>query len=194
MKRDELREILESVRGGRMTVSQALRRLPGEPFEDLACARVDHDRAARCGFPEVIFCQGKRPADITVIARAILRRSDRLLATRADRAAYQAVKRAERKARYHEIARCVTVERSPPEPQEGKILVICAGTADIPVAEEARVTAEMFGYRVGTAYDAGVAGIHRLLSDRDRIREADCLVVVAGMEGALASVVGGLAD
>jgi hypothetical protein len=194
MKRDELRKILRMVRGGTMTVAEALRQVPGETFEDLACARVDHDRAERCGFPEVIFCQGKRPADITLIARAILRRSDRLLATRADRAAYLAVKRADRTARYHEVARCVTVERKPPKPQGGKILVICAGTADIPVAEEAKVTAEMFGYRVRTTYDAGVAGIHRLLSDRERIREADCLVVVAGMEGALASVVGGLAD
>jgi NCAIR mutase (PurE)-related protein len=194
MTRDELKKLLQGVRSGKLRVDDALRRIHIDPYEDIACARVDHHRALRCGFPEVIFCQGKRPRDITEISRAILRRAPRLLATRADEPAYRAVKRASSRARYHELARCVTVEKEPVVPQPGKILVICAGTADIPVAEEAKVTASMFGFTVETTYDAGVAGIHRLLRDSEKISEADCIVVVAGMEGALASVVGGLAD
>ena len=142
----------------------------------------------------MIFCQGKRPEDITEIARTILKRSNCLLATRADVVAFEAVARAYPKAEYHELARCVTVQKKKPDPQEGRILVICAGTADIPVAEEARVTAEMFGNETQMVYDAGVAGIHRLLSNTDKIHEVDCIVCVAGMEGALPSVVGGLAD
>ncbi len=189
-----MERLLEGVREGRVTVRAALRKLALQPYEDIACARVDHHRAARCGFPEVIFCQGKRPEDISEIARAILRRSAILLATRADEAAYRAIRKVDRSAVYHRLARCVTVTKKAPEPQAGRILVVCAGTADIPVAEEARVTAEMFGFKVETTYDAGVAGIHRLLDDMPRIQAADCIVVVAGMEGALASVVGGLAE
>lgn len=194
MNRKDLERLLEGVRAGRTSIRAALRKLSAPAYEDIACARVDHGRAARCGFPEVIFCQGKRPEDVTKIARAILRRSDVLLATRADEAAFRAVRKAARSATYHRLARCVTVAKRPPAPQPGRVLVVCAGTADIPVAEEARVTAELFGVRVETTYDAGVAGLHRLLADTPKIQEADCIVVVAGMEGALASVVGGLAD
>jgi NCAIR mutase (PurE)-related protein len=194
MMQEDFRKLLKKVWAQKVSVEDALRQLRFEPFEDISCARVDHHRALRCGFPEVIFCQGKRPADITEIARAILKRSNFLLATRADEAAFEAVAHAYPKAEYHELARCVTVQKKKPELQDGRILVICAGTADIPVAEEARVTAEMFGHEIAILYDAGVAGIHRLLSNTDRIHEADCIVVVAGMEGALPSVVGGLAD
>ena len=194
MMERKVRELLEKVSARKLSVEEALRQMKIEPYEQLSCARVDHHRALRCGFPEVIFCQGKRPDDITEIARAILRKSTCLLATRADEASFRAVKKAHRKAVYHRRARCVTVIKKKPEPQPGQILVICAGTADIPVAEEARVTLEMFGHGCQTIYDAGVSGIHRLLSDSDKISAADCVVVVAGMEGALASVVGGLAD
>jgi hypothetical protein len=194
MTQDEIRRILERVRAGKTSVEDAVHSMRVLPFEDISCARVDHHRAVRCGFPEVIFCQGKEPGDITKIARAILRRSDCLLATRANEAAFRAVRRAFPRAKYHARARCVTAVKKPPERRPGRILVVCAGTADIPVAEEARITAEMFGNEIVTIYDAGVAGIHRLLSDTDKILAADCIVVVAGMEGALASVVGGLAD
>jgi NCAIR mutase (PurE)-related protein len=194
MQQDDLRKLLKKVWAQKVSVEDALKQVRLEPYEELTSARVDHHRAVRCGFPEVIFCQGKRPEDIAEIAKAILRRSDVLLATRAGREAYEAVRSAHAGAEYHERARCVTVAKKPIERQPGNILVICAGTSDIPVAEEARVTAETMGFEVGTVYDAGVAGIHRLLGESGRIQEADCNVVVAGMEGALASVVGGLSD
>jgi NCAIR mutase (PurE)-related protein len=194
MLQDDLRKLLKKVWAQKVSVEEAVKQLKIEPFEDLSFARVDHHRSIRCGFPEVIFCQGKSPGDITEIARAILKRSSLLLATRAGEEAFRAVQEAYPKAEYHERARCVTVMKKRPEPQPGRVLIICAGTSDIPVAEEARVTAEILGHETGTIYDAGVAGIHRLLGDSEKIHEADCIVVVAGMEGALASVVGGLAE
>jgi NCAIR mutase (PurE)-related protein len=194
MTQDELRKLLKKVRARQVSVEEAVKHVKLEPFEQLAAARVDHHRSIRCGFPEVIFCQGKKPEDITEIARAILKRSSLLLATRAGDEAFRAIQRAHPKATYHERARCVTVTRKPPDAQPGTVLIICAGTADIPVAEEARITAEILGHTTGTIYDAGVAGIHRLLVETGKIHEADCIVVAAGMEGALASVVGGLAD
>ena len=194
MNTDRIRDLLEDVARGKASVDAALRELKILPFRHLAAARVDCHRSLRCGFPEVIFCQGKRPADITSIARTILEGSDRLLATRADREAFRAIRKVSRRAVWHERARCVTVQGRPRPPKEGTILVITAGTSDIPVAEEARVTAEIMGHRVETIYDAGVAGLHRLLSETGRIMDANVLVVVAGMEGALASVVGGMAS
>jgi len=194
MMQEDIRKLLKKVRAQKMTVDEAVKQIKLEPYEELSCARVDHHREVRCGFPEVIFCESKRPQDITEIARSILKRSTRLLATRADRQAFRAIQKVHTKAKYHERARCVTVIKKKLKPHRGRILVICAGTADIPVAEEARVTAEILGHRVATIHDAGVAGIHRLLGDADKIQDADCLVVVAGMEGALPSVVGGLAD
>ena len=194
MLQDDLRKLLKKVWAQKISVEEAVKQLKIEPFEELPFARVDHHRAIRCGFPEVIFCQGKRPDDITEIAKAILKRSSFLLATRASPEAFHAVQRAYPKAEYHERARCVTVMKKRPDPQAGKILIICAGTSDIPVAEEARVTAEILGHTIDTIYDAGVAGIHRLLGESGKIQEADCTVVAAGMEGALASVVGGLSD
>ena len=194
MTQEEIRKLLKRVWAQKVSVEDAIREIKIEPYEEISCARIDHHREVRCGFPEVIFCQRKRPEDITEIARAILRHSNCLLATRADEEAFRAVRKAHARAVYHERARCVTVLKKPPEPQPGRILVVCAGTADIPVAEEARITAEMFGYEVDTVHDAGVAGIHRLLGESRKIHDADCIVVVAGMEGALPSVVGGLAD
>jgi NCAIR mutase (PurE)-related protein len=194
MTQDDVRRLLKKLWAQKITVEDAMRHIRLEPYEELSCARVDHHRAVRCGFPEVIFCQGKRPEDIAEIAKAILRRSNCLLATRADRDAFEAIREAHPKAEYHERARCVTVHKKKPEARAGKVLVICAGTADLPVAEEARVTAEMFGHDVVAVHDAGVAGIHRLLASTEKIHEADAIVCVAGMEGALPSVVGGLAD
>jgi NCAIR mutase (PurE)-related protein len=164
-------------------------------YSKLDCAMVDTDRHRRCGFPEVIFCQGKTPQQVKQIAKEILKTSSMLLATRADEKAYRAVKSIARKAVYHRDARCVTVQLKTNIKKltsKGFILIICAGTSDIPVAEEARITAEIMGNTVKTLYDVGVAGVHRLLSHSKLMGEAKVIIVVAGMEGALPSVVGGL--
>jgi len=161
---------------------------------DLGYARVDHHRALRCGFPEVILCEGKTPAQVAGISREILKKSDILLATRATREIFNRVKRLSTKARYNAPGRCIVIDKRRGFKKSGLVMVVTAGTADIPVAEEARTTAEAMGARVETLYDAGVAGIHRLMGSVDKLREARALVVAAGMEGALASVVGGLVD
>lgn len=198
MDRDRIEKLLGEVRDGETTpeaAADALARLPfaGPGFADMGFARLDTHRALRCGFPEVVFCLGKRPEDIGMIAARLLEHGDRLLATRADREAYEAIHEVAGDAEWHERARCVTVIRDPAEPQ-GRIVVLSAGTADIPVAEEARVTATTLGAAVETVYDCGVAGLHRLLVEQERLDNANAIVVVAGMEGALASVVGGLTD
>ncbi len=194
MNEDQIRSLLSRVARSATSVDEALLELKLLPFQRLSHARVDSHRALRCGFPEVIFCQGKRPEDITAIARSILRGSEKLLATRAGPEAYRAIRKVARKAVYHPRARCVTVQPEPAPEGKGLVLVITAGTSDIPVAEEARVTAEVMGRHVETLYDAGVSGLHRLLGDARRIMEANVIVVAAGMEGALASVVGGMAS
>jgi NCAIR mutase (PurE)-related protein len=188
---EDLKKLLASVQTGELTTEEAMKRLKSWPFGDLGFARVDHQRALRCGFPEVIFCPGKTPLQCGSIAEEILSMGHDLLATRATVAHFEAIASKEPRAVFHEKASAVTCRLSKAEP-EGCVMVVCAGTADVPVAEEARVTAEMLGARVETLYDAGVAGIHRLLGDVDRLQEAKALVVVAGMEGALPSVVGGL--
>ena len=194
MNEEQIRKLLVEVSEGKTPIEDAVSSLRDLPFEDLGHARVDHHRNLRCGFPEVIYCQGKDPADLTEIATSILSHSPWLLATRADEAAFEAVKAADERAEYHERARCITVRKEAPPALDGKILLISAGTIDIPVAEEARVTAEIMGHTVETVYDAGVAGIHRLMAETKKIQEADCIIAVAGMEGALPSVVGGLSD
>jgi hypothetical protein len=194
MAREQIRRILEEVRSGGVSVDEALKRIRMVPFEELPFARVDAHRGVRCGFPEVIFCAGKTPTQVARIAASILGHGDTLLATRATHEDFDAVHEVASDAVYHPEARCITVERQERAEKTGLVLVICAGTADIPIAEEARITAEVMGGRVETIYDAGVAGIHRLLQKTDRIMEARAIVVAAGMEGALASVVGGLVD
>ena len=166
-----------------------------QQYEKLGFATIDIEREKRCGFPEVIFCQGKLPSDTAQIAREILRHHKYLLATRADEKTYQAVKCIVSDAIYHKRARVITVDRrksSECRKNNGLIVVITGGTSDIPIAEEARLTAEMMGNKVETLYDVGVAGIHRVLDHSSLIRDANVIIVVAGMEGALASVVGGL--
>ena len=161
----------------------------------LGFATIDIEREKRCGFPEVIFCQGKLPSDTALIAREILRHHKYLLATRADEKTYRAVKRIAHNAIYHKRARVITIDHrktSEIRKNKGLIVVITGGTADIPIAEEARLTAEMMGNKVETLYDVGVAGIHRVLDHSSLIRNANVIIVVAGMEGALASVVSGL--
>jgi pyridinium-3,5-biscarboxylic acid mononucleotide synthase len=161
-------------------------------FTDLGFARVDTDRRRRCGFPEVIFGLGKTPEQIAAIARVILKKDPVLLVSRANDAQYEAVLTAFPEARWHSEARCITVERPPLPKLNGRIAVVCAGTSDIPVAEEAAVTLELFGNHVERITDVGVAGIHRLLAVRDQLDAANVVIVIAGMEGALPSAVAGL--
>jgi len=195
MEREALEQLLESVRLGEMSVEDALGRLRELPFEDLGYAKVDHHRALRKNFPEVIFCQGKAPEHVIGILHSIRARSSIVLATRADLELYDAVRAEVPEAVYHRQARIIQVGEFRPDPaSEGAVLVISAGTADIAVAEEAAITAEAAGCAVERLYDVGVAGIHRLLAHRKALDEARVLIVVAGMEGALASVVGGLVD
>lgn len=189
-----IKQLLEQVRAGGLSVADALERLKRLPFEDLGFAKLDRHRHLRRGFPEVILCAGKSPEQVGEIVRRHLDGSANLLATRADPEVFERVKAVAPNAEYHESARAITVVNEPVPKTGGTVLVITAGTADIPVAEEAAVTADVLGNRVETTYDVGVAGIHRLLGQAKKLQEASVLIVVAGMEGALPSVVGGLVD
>jgi NCAIR mutase (PurE)-related protein len=194
MDEKKLKTLLHDVANGRRSPAGALDALKNMMMSDLGYARVDHHRMMRCGFPEVILCEGKTPAQVAGISREILKRSEVLLATRATREVYNRLKRISKAARYNAPGRCVVIDRRKGFKRAGLVMVVTAGTSDIPVAEEARTTADVMGARVETLYDAGVAGIHRLMGSVERLREARALVVAAGMEGALASVVGGLVD
>lgn len=195
MTRTEILRLLQRLRGGEVMESEVLRALASLDSESLGFATVDHHRQLRHGFPEVIFCQGKTPAQAASIAAAVSRGGRPLLATRADRKHFAAVKKKVRGARYHEDARAITAnEPKKPRDASKRILVVSAGTSDIPVAEEAALTARMCGNAVDTLHDVGVAGLHRLLSKSELLLSANVIVVVAGMEGALPSVVGGLVD
>jgi pyridinium-3,5-biscarboxylic acid mononucleotide synthase len=194
MNEVRLRKLLNDVRAGRVAAETALKQLKSLSTYDLDFARVDGHRSLRKGFPEVIYCEGKTAPQVVKIAQAILRHNDNLLATRCSKEIFRALKRAFPKAKYHEASRAVTVVRKALPKRGGTIAVLCAGTTDIPVAEEAIVTAEIMGNRVKRYYDVGVAGIHRLLALNEELLEASVLIVVAGMEGALPSVVGGLVD
>ncbi len=188
----ETRRLLRRVASGKTSVEEAVASLSRLEVEDLGFAQIDHHRSLRCGYPEVVFGERKTPAQIVRIARSLLARSDRLLVTRVSPEAAAALLREVPGARHEVEARCVSFGRLPAP--AGRVLVVSGGTGDLPVAEEARVTAAVTGSRVETIYDAGVAGIHRILAKAALLREARCVVVVAGMEGALASVVGGLCE
>ncbi len=175
-------------------MDQAMRRLKSLPFEDIAFAKVDHHRALRRGFPEVIFCQGKAPKHVVEIVGRLAKAGGTVLATRADRDVYRMVQKKFPRARYHEMARMIVLAGRKKPMALGPIAVVTAGSADIPVAEEAALTAEAMGCRVQRVFDVGVAGIHRLMGSMEDLNRADVLVVVAGMEGALPSVVAGLVD
>ncbi len=192
--KERLKEILEHVREGKTDVEAALSELRHLPFEDIQFAVVDHHRSLRQGAPEVIYCEGKTPAQVRAIAERMLAKRSDVLATRADREAYKALKALDRRARYNELARAVVIEHKKRLPTEGMVLVVTAGTTDIPVAEEAAVTAGTLGSAVETMYDVGVSGIHRLLGRKEVLVSARVIIVAAGMDGALASVVGGLVD
>lgn len=192
--REKIEKLLNDYRDGKIGVDEFINEIKWFPFEDLEFAKVDHHRMFKHNFPEVILCQWKTPEQVMEIAKRILERSNFLLATRASIEHFKAVQKVANDARYNELARTITVVRSEIDKNDkkGKILIITAGTADLPVAEEARVTAEMLGNEVEVLYDVGVAGLHRLFSNFDKLKNASVIIVVAGMEGALPSVVGGL--
>jgi pyridinium-3,5-biscarboxylic acid mononucleotide synthase len=195
MDSDRLIELLEQVRRQEVTVERAVARLRYLPFEDLGFAKVDHHRALRQGFPEVILGQGKDVRDIAAIVRTMRRRESNVLITRLDPDQIGQLKNQLTGLKFHRVARAATWIRKPIKILgKGTVLVVCAGTSDIPVAEEAVLTATMMGNRVEKLFDVGVAGIHRLLQNRARLTDAAVLIVVAGMEGALPSVVAGLID
>jgi NCAIR mutase (PurE)-related protein len=191
--KNALLELLAEVQRGAVSPEAASARLANLPFEDLGHTRVDHHRSLRTGLPEVIYAAGKTPEQTVGIFRSLVSSGVAVLATRATREVYAEVHAAFPQAVYHEAARCITYGAAAVSTEgQRTIAVLCAGTSDLPVAEEAAVTAELFGARVIRLYDVGVAGLHRLLAVRDRLAEADVVIVCAGMEGALPSVVGGL--
>ncbi len=194
MNAEDIRELVEALQKGSVSCEEAVERLKNLPFEDLGFAKIGHHRALRQGYPEVIFARGKSPKQVAEIARGMLRAksSHNVLITRADAKTYALVRRLAREAKFHELSGAITIRRSKKTTGKGLILVVTAGTSDIPVAEEALVTAEMLGNRAEALYDVGVAGLHRLLRHHEKIREARVIICVAGMEGALPSVVAGL--
>jgi len=193
-----LRGLLDDVQQGSLTPEAATERLlqylRQAPFEDLGFARVDHQRSIRQGFPEVVFGPGKTPAQIAAIAERIVSAGHNLLVTRTTREAYEAVAIPLPGAVFHELAHTITLQTAQPSPGRGTVVIAAAGTADLPIAEEAAVTAEIMGNTIDRLYDVGVAGLHRLLAEHHRLTAARVIIVVAGMEGALPSVVGGLVD
>ena len=187
----EAREILELVKNGSMSVEEAEGFFRRQPFEDMGYAKLDLHRRIRSGFPEVIFCSGKPDEFLINIFQRMAEKEGQAFGTRASAEQYELVRKVIPDIQYDPVSRILKLERTPKE-KKGLIAVVTGGTADIPVAEEAAQTAEYFGSKVERIYDVGVSGIHRLLSQTQRIQEANCIVAVAGMEGALASVVGGL--
>ena len=192
MNADSIRKLFEQVRRGEATPDEAVERLRHLPFEDLGFAKLDHHRALRSGMPEVIFGEGKTPAQVASIFSRLAKYGGNILATRTSEAHWSAVKKKAPKAEYRALARAIVLERDHKKYGKGIIAVVSAGTSDIPVAEEAVVTAEMMGNDVEHLYDVGVAGIHRLMANRASLTRARVVIVCAGMEGALPSVVGGM--
>ncbi len=192
MGSNELRQLLIDVNEGRLDVDAALDKLKSLPYEDIGFAKLDHHRALRKGFPEVVFCQGKTTPQIVEIIKKLGQSNHTVLATRAGREVFSAVHAELNDAVYSEPAHTIVVRRGQRPVPEGNVLVVTAGTADLPVAEEAAITAEVMGNQVRRCFDVGVAGIHRLFDKLDMFKWAQVVIVVAGMDGALASVVGGL--
>ena len=194
MNLENLKELLEKVKAGWVSTEEAVEELRHMPFEDLGFANIDHHRDIRCGFPEVIYCPGKTTEQIVAIFAALARHGNNVLATRAGEDVYKAVAASAeyKNLAYEPIARAIVLTQKKLEKTQGFIAVVTAGTADLPIAAEARVTAETMGQRVEMISDVGVAGLHRLLRHTELLQKANVIIVVAGMEGALASVVGGL--
>ncbi|MEE4116929.1 MAG: nickel pincer cofactor biosynthesis protein LarB [Marinilabiliaceae bacterium] len=194
MNRDKLAELLTRVKLGNTDIEDALEELKHFPYSDLGYARIDHHREIRTGYPEVVYCEGKTCEQVSGIFEHIVSRGSNIMGTRANKEKYEAVKLVVPGALWHEEARIISFTLKPYEVKGPPIAIISAGTSDHPVAEEAAVTAELLGNKVNRIYDAGVAGIHRLVDQMPKIRESRVIIVIAGMEGALASVVGGLVD
>jgi len=194
MDKRDIQHVLEAVRAGKLSVARALEQLRHMPYEDLGFAKIDHHRGLRQGFAEVVYAKGKTPQQVVAIVRGMLRprTTQNVLITRADAGIFRAVSRLNRHAEFHPLSGAIRIFRNREIVGKGTILVVAAGTSDIPVAEEAVVTAEIMGNRVESVYDVGVAGLHRLLDHREKIAAARVIVCVAGMEGALPSVVAGL--
>jgi len=190
----EVEKLLNDVKNGETTVDKAMEILKNFPYTDLGFARIDHHRELRTGYPEIIYCAGKSVEQVKEIVRVMSERENNVIGTRANQEMYEAVKNIIPSAVYYPMARIISVQKKKPETPESSIAVITAGTSDMPVAEEAAITAELLGNKVVRIYDAGVAGIHRLVDKLPEIRSCRVVVVIAGMEGALASVVGGLVD
>jgi NCAIR mutase (PurE)-related protein len=193
MNTETLKSLLKEVRSGDTSLDDAMKKIKTLPYEDLGYARVDHHRGVRTGVPEVIYCAGKTSRQIVGIAGRLAEHNHNIMATRAGPEVYEAVKKEIPDCQYHETARIIVVKPRPVE-SVGNIAMVCAGTSDLPVVEEAAVTASVLGNHVTRLYDVGVAGLHRLLDSCEELYSANVAVVVAGMEGALASVVGGLVD
>ncbi len=194
MNQDALRALLRQVAAGQLGVDGALDALRSLPFEDVGFATLDHHRALRWGFPEVIFCQGKTAAQVAGIATRLAVHSPRLLGTRASADQFAAARALVPDAQYHELARCIWLDREPERTRHGGVVAVAAGTSDLPVLEEAILTLDLMGHRATRIVDVGVAGLHRLLPHVPTLQAANVVVVAAGMEGALASVVGGLTN
>lgn len=194
MNRLQIETLLKEVRDGHTNVDEALDRLRDLPFEDMGFAKLDHHRHLRTGMPEVIFGSGKSTAQVAAIFAHMAKAGGNVLATRVSREMFEAIQGAERRAEYHETARAITLSQAPTAPGKGTVGVVCAGTSDLPIAEEAAVTARLMGNTVDLIADVGVAGIHRLLAQKNSLQSARVLIVCAGMEGALPTVVGGLVN
>ncbi len=184
--------MLRQVRRGRMSVEDAVDRLRSLPYEDLGYAKIDHHRALRQGFPEVVLARGKAPAQVVGVVRRMLTRGHNVLVTRGDEMLFDRIRKLDRRAEFHKLSGAIAIRHDRKIRGKGTVLVVSAGTSDIPVAEEALVTAETMGNRIQALYDVGVAGIHRLLGESRHLRRARVIVCVAGMEGALPSVVAGM--
>lgn len=194
MREDEIRKLLENIKNGKTDVDTAMQSLKNLPFDDIGYAKIDNHRGLRNGYPEVIYCEGKSIEHIKGIVCNMLKKENNILATRANEEIFEAIKEITDDVIYYKDAKIIVVKKRELNTTKNKILVVSGGTSDIPVAEEAAITAEVLGNTVERLYDVGVAGIHRLLSNVDKLNEASVIIAVAGMEGALASVVGGLVD
>lgn len=190
----EVEKLLNDVKSGETSVDKAMEVLKNFPYTDLGFARIDHHREMRTGYPEIIYCAGKSVEQVKEIVRVMTERENNVIGTRANQEMFDAVKSIISSAVYYPMARIISVQKKKPETPDSSIAVITAGTSDMPVAEEAAITAELLGNKVVRIYDAGVAGIHRLVDKLPEIRSCRVVIVIAGMEGALASVVGGLVD
>ncbi|MBI2101928.1 nickel pincer cofactor biosynthesis protein LarB [Candidatus Woesearchaeota archaeon] len=193
MYEQKIREVMHGVKNKKINVDEAVKKLKFMPFEDIGFAKIDHHRALRRGFPEVVFCQNKTTEQVVAIVKKLAAINSNILATRATEEMFNEVKKHIRNAQYNKISRAIIIQNQKNKiKKNGKILVLSAGTSDMPVAEEAAVVAEAMGSRVERVYDVGVAGLHRLLSSKEKLEEANALIIVAGMDGVLPSVVSGL--